>query len=74
MTTLAEQTQQQTDVVYNIEHVTLRFGGVVSLNCQGSGLTPASTRHALSHDADAWSGVTGAAERRRRWSRRRGGR
>src|SRR5258708_26381783 len=49
------------------------LGGVVNLNCQRSGLTPASTRHALSRYADAWSRVTGAAERRRRWGPRRGG-
>src|SRR2546429_7483108 len=50
------------------------LGGVVNLNCQRSGRTPPATRHALSHYADAWSRVTGAAERRRWWSRRRGGR
>jgi hypothetical protein len=33
---------------------------LVSLNCQQSGMTPPSTRHALSHYADAWSRVTGA--------------
>src|SRR5690242_1597857 len=33
---------------------------------QWSGMTPPSTGHALSHDADAWSRVTGAAERRLR--------
>jgi hypothetical protein len=49
-------------------------GGVVNLNCQQSGMTPPSTRHALSHFADAWSRVTGAAEWRRWWSRGRGGR